>query len=94
MVMVFARANGAMADPVTRLGGNNPKSPIAEAVAVPLAGYTMYFISGTPAGAANPNAPAGSPERMGDTATQTDSSLDRLGKTRNNAEFLLKMNSL
>lgn len=64
---------------VARLAGN-PNSPIADAVAVPLPGYTMYFISGTPAGPAKPDLPRDNPDRMGDTPTQTDSSLDRLGE--------------
>jgi enamine deaminase RidA (YjgF/YER057c/UK114 family) len=71
----------ANAADLARLAGPNPKSPISEAVAVPLPGYTLYFISGTPAAPANPNAPKDSPQRMGDTPTQTDSSLDRLGQT-------------
>ena len=66
---------------IARLAGKNPKSPIAEAVTVPMPGYTLYFISGTPAAPAHPDAPKGSPGRMGDTSTQTDSSLDRLGET-------------
>jgi enamine deaminase RidA (YjgF/YER057c/UK114 family) len=71
----------ASAADIARLAGKNPKSPIAEAVAVPMPGYTLYFISGTPAAPAHPDAPKGSPERMGDTPTQTDTSLDRLGET-------------
>jgi enamine deaminase RidA (YjgF/YER057c/UK114 family) len=78
---MFGFCHSANAADITRLGGPNPKSPIAEAVAIPMGGYTLYFISGTPAGPADPTAPVGSPQRMGDTAAQTDSSLDRLGKT-------------
>jgi enamine deaminase RidA (YjgF/YER057c/UK114 family) len=59
-------------------GGGNPNSPINQAVIVP-PGYTTYYISGTPAGPADPNAPRGSVERNGDTATQTTNSLKRLG---------------
>ena len=72
---MFGFCHSADAADITRLGGPNPKSPIAEAVAVPLGAYTLYFISGTPAGPADPNAP------VWDTAAQTDASLDRLGKT-------------
>ncbi len=81
MAGVLTGASGAFADPITRLAGPNPKSPIAEAVAVPFPGYTLYFISGTPAAPAKPDLPKDNPARMGDTPTQTDSSLDRLGKT-------------
>ena len=66
---------------VTRLAGPNAKSPIAEAVTVPLPGYTLYFISGTPAAPAKPNLPKTDPNRMGDTPAQTGSSLKRLGET-------------
>jgi enamine deaminase RidA (YjgF/YER057c/UK114 family) len=78
---MFCWASGAEAAGIMRLAGENAKSPIAEAVAVPMGAYTLYFISGTPAAPADPNAPKGSPQRMGDTPTQTRSSLDRLGKT-------------
>jgi enamine deaminase RidA (YjgF/YER057c/UK114 family) len=66
---------------IERLAMSNPNSPIAEAVTVPLPGYTLYFISGTPAGPAHPELPKDDPARWGDTAAQTDSSLDRLGET-------------
>jgi enamine deaminase RidA (YjgF/YER057c/UK114 family) len=65
---------------IARLAGPNPNSPIADAVTVPLPGYTLYFISGTPAAPAKPDLPRGDPNRMGDTPTQTDSSLVRLGE--------------
>jgi enamine deaminase RidA (YjgF/YER057c/UK114 family) len=78
---MFGLCRAADAADITRLAGPNPKSPIVDAVAIPMGGYTLYFISGTPAGPADPTAPVGSPQRTGDTATQTDSSLDRLGKT-------------
>ena len=41
-------------------------------------GYTTYYISGTPAGPMNSNIPQGGPGRWGDTAQQTDDSLDKL----------------
>lgn len=81
MAGALTGASNALADSITRLAGANPKAPIAEAVAVPLPGYTLYFISGTPAAPAKPDLPKDNPARMGDTSTQTDSSLDRLGKT-------------
>jgi len=73
--------SGADAADVTRLAGDNPKSPIAQAVAVPMGTFTLYFISGTPAGPAHPDLPRTDPNRMGDTPTQTRSSLDRLGQS-------------
>jgi len=76
---MFCCSSGAGAAGITRLMGDNPKSPIAQAVAVPMGAYTLYFMSGTPAGPAS--APKGSPKRMGNTPTQTRSSLERLGKT-------------
>ena len=79
-LLLSAGLSAATAQPVTRLMGGNPNSPIAQAVTVP-PGYTTYYISGTPAGAADPNAPAGTPQRYGDTATQTTNSLKRLGQS-------------
>jgi enamine deaminase RidA (YjgF/YER057c/UK114 family) len=66
---------------IARLAGPNPKSPIAEAVTVPMPGFSLYFISGTPASPAKPELPRTDPARMGDTPTQTDSSLAKLGET-------------
>ncbi len=77
---LLATAGGAAAQDIGRLGGGNPRSPIAQAVTVP-AGYTTYYISGTPAGPADPGAPPGSPQRMGDTHAQTVSSLGRIKDT-------------
>jgi enamine deaminase RidA (YjgF/YER057c/UK114 family) len=80
-VAVFGlSASAAAAQDVSRLGGGNPNSPINQAVTVP-PGYTTYYISGTPPGPADPNAPRGSVERNGDTGTQTTNSLKRLGET-------------
>ena len=53
--------------------------PIASSVAVP-AGTDLVFVSGTLADAADPKAPAGSIERMGDTATQAKSVLAKIEK--------------
>ena len=75
---VFAGPAGAQT--VTRLASPNPASPIVSAVTVP-SGYTTYYISGTPAGPKNPNAPEGSPDRWGDTAQQTADSLNKLEAT-------------
>ena len=67
----------AGAQSVSRLPLANPASPIVSAVTVP-PGYTTYYISGTPAGPMNSNIPQGGPGRWGDTAQQTDDSLDKL----------------
>jgi enamine deaminase RidA (YjgF/YER057c/UK114 family) len=51
--------------------------PIASSVQVP-AGSELVFLSGTLADVANPDAPAGSIERFGDTETQVNSVLAKL----------------
>ncbi|HWY63223.1 MAG TPA: RidA family protein [Rhizomicrobium sp.] len=80
--LAFCAMSGAAsaADGVARLAGPNPASPIVEAVTVP-AGYTFYFLSGAPASPVDPKAPKGSAKAMGDTPTQTASSLGNLKKT-------------
>jgi enamine deaminase RidA (YjgF/YER057c/UK114 family) len=55
----------------------NPNVPIASSVLVP-EGTDLVFVSGTLADVANPSAPAGSIERLGDTATQAKSVLGKL----------------
>ncbi len=70
----------AGAQPVTRLKLDNPTISIAQAVTVP-PGYTTYYISGTPAGPRDPNAPDSSPTRWGNTAQQTDDSLNKIQAT-------------
>jgi enamine deaminase RidA (YjgF/YER057c/UK114 family) len=57
-----------------------PNIPFVAAVAVP-PGYTTYYISGTLAAVADPSAPAGSVQRLGDTETQTTSVLARQKET-------------
>lgn len=57
----------------------NPNLPIASSVLVP-DGAELLFVSGTLADVADPSAPAGSIERLGDTATQAKSVLDKLAK--------------
>lgn len=54
-------------------------SPIATSVLVP-AGSQLVYVSGTVPDSANPNAPAGSIERFGDTETQTRSILGKIEK--------------
>jgi enamine deaminase RidA (YjgF/YER057c/UK114 family) len=41
-------------------------------------GHTLFFFSGTTADPINPNIPAGSPGRMGDTVQQADNILNKL----------------
>ena len=77
----FCTFAAVAADEVVRTAGGNPKSPISEAVTVPLGDFNLYFISGTPAAPADPTAPVGSAQRMGDTITQTVSSLTRIEST-------------
>jgi len=82
-----AIALAANAQTITRTTSAYPGTPLAEAVAVP-PGYTTYYISGDLPSPVDPNAPAGSPRRYGDTETQTTSvlanlkqKLDKLGLT-------------
>jgi enamine deaminase RidA (YjgF/YER057c/UK114 family) len=56
----------------------NPRSPISSGVMIP-AGSTFFWSSGTGPAVVNRDAPAGSPERYGDTNTQAKSVLTRLG---------------
>jgi enamine deaminase RidA (YjgF/YER057c/UK114 family) len=74
----FAAPAGAQT--VSRLPSANPNSPIVSAVTVP-SSYTTYYLSGTPGGPKNPNAPEGSPDRWGDTTQQTDDVLNKLEAT-------------
>jgi enamine deaminase RidA (YjgF/YER057c/UK114 family) len=67
----------ATAQPVSRLASPNPGAVIASAVTVP-PGYTTYYLSGIPGSPKDPGAPEGSPGRWGDTAQQTDDSLNKL----------------
>ena len=57
----------------------NPSFPIANSVLVP-AGAELLFVSGMLAEVADPSAPAGSIERLGDTATQAKSVLEKIAK--------------
>jgi enamine deaminase RidA (YjgF/YER057c/UK114 family) len=56
-----------------------PNFPIASSIVVP-AGSDLAFVSGTLADVADPKAPAGSIERLGDTAAQTRSVLGKIQK--------------
>lgn len=75
-----ANAPTAGAQDITRIVGTRPDTPFSEAVTVP-PGYTTYYISGTSGSVANPGAPEGSPQRLGDTQAQTASTLANLKKT-------------
>jgi enamine deaminase RidA (YjgF/YER057c/UK114 family) len=73
----------------------NPNVPIASSVMVP-EGTDLLFVSGTLADVANPSAPAGSIERLGDTATQAKSVLGKIAKELEASGFtmadVVKMN--
>ena len=75
-LLVMAGVAAAQPLPV-RMGP--AQSPIATSVRVP-AGSHLVYVSGTVPDAVNPNAPAGSVERFGDTAAQTRSILDKIEK--------------
>ncbi len=65
--------------------------PIASSVRVP-AGAEIVFLSGTLADVANPEAPAGSVERFGDTETQVNSVLAKLAAIGLSLADVVKMN--
>lgn len=56
-----------------------PNLPVATSVLVP-AGVDLVFVSGVLPDAADPSAPAGSPQRFGDTATQARSVLGKVAE--------------
>lgn len=79
-IQTFAAALALLALPasahdIVRRSGSS--LPIATSVSVP-AGADWVFVSGTLADATNPAAPAGSAERLGDTAAQARSVLDKI----------------
>ena len=65
----------AEAQEIRRVGA--PEAPISASVAVP-AGSRLVYVSGQVPDVADPNAPAGSVQRFGDTATQTRSVIRRI----------------
>ncbi|MES2128274.1 MAG: RidA family protein [Pseudomonadota bacterium] len=69
----------ARSDDIHRTGIPNSTFPISLAVSVPANTRLVYF-AGTLADVANPNAPKGSIESYGDTATQTTSVLKKIEK--------------
>ena len=78
---LFVAAHGTAwaAEPAGIVRRGTPDFPIASSVAVP-ATVRLVFVSGTLADVARPDAPAGSIERLGDTATQTASVLGKIAK--------------
>ncbi len=82
MVALCALASGAMAQAITH-NQEDANSPFASSVVVP-PGYTTYYISGSGPTVTNPDAPKGSFESLGNTATQTATTLaglkDKLAK--------------
>ena len=70
---VCVLATGAMAQDITH-NQEDSNSPFASSVVVP-PGYTTYYISGSGPAVADPNAPKGTVESLGNTVTQTTSTL-------------------
>jgi len=68
-------ASSANAQEVRRVGA--PESPISASVEVP-AGSRLVYVSGTVPDPVDANAPPGSVQRFGDTATQTRSVLRKI----------------
>jgi len=75
-----ASAFAQTGDRVERVPFANPDFPISGAVVVP-PNYDTIYVSGTIPKVANPNAPKGSPESLGDTKTQTISVLQQIEAT-------------
>lgn len=74
MVLLIAPVHTHAHDIVRRA---NPGLPIANSVTVP-SGADVVYLSGMLADVADPSAPAGSIERLGDTAAQAKSVLDKI----------------
>lgn len=70
-----AAAAPAPAQEVRRVG--SPQSPISSSVEIP-GGSRLVYVSGTVPDPVDANAPAGSAQRYGDTATQTRSVLRKI----------------
>lgn len=89
----FAAAATAHADGIVRR--QQGAFPIASTVTIP-PGAEIVFVSGTLADPVKPDAPAGSPERLGDTEAQAASVFAKLGKALEAAGFglgdVVKMN--
>lgn len=75
--LTLVSLQAASASDITRRA--NPTFPISNSVTVP-AGSAIVFLSGTLADVADDKAPAGSIERLGDTATQARSVLGKIAR--------------
>jgi enamine deaminase RidA (YjgF/YER057c/UK114 family) len=75
LVLIAALAAPAAAQDVRRVGA--PEAPISASVEVPV-GSRLVYVSGTVPDVADANAPAGSVQRYGDTATQARSVFRRI----------------
>lgn len=75
LLLVALIAAPASAQDIRRVGA--PEAPISGSVEVP-AGSRIVWVSGQVPDVADPNAPAGSVQRFGDTATQTRSVIRRI----------------
>ncbi|HYD12403.1 MAG TPA: RidA family protein [Allosphingosinicella sp.] len=75
LAAAFAAATAARAQEVRRVGP--PQSPISSSVEIPW-GSRLVYVSGTVPDPADANAPQGSVQRYGDTATQTRSVLRKI----------------
>jgi enamine deaminase RidA (YjgF/YER057c/UK114 family) len=73
-------AEAQTAQVVRRWVSDNPAAEVGVVEIVP-PGYTTYYLAGSPASPLDPNAPMGSPGRWGNTAQQTDSSLNKIQAT-------------
>jgi enamine deaminase RidA (YjgF/YER057c/UK114 family) len=78
-VALFALASLQAANAHDIVRRVNPTFPIANSITVP-AGSQLVFVSGTLADVADDKAPAGSIERLGDTATQAHSVLGKIAR--------------
>src|ERR1700761_4748237 len=77
-VLAFAAlSSSAFAADAVIHNQDTPTSPFATSVVVP-PGYTTYYISGSGPLVADASAPAGSVQRLGNTVTQTTSTLENL----------------
>lgn len=77
LLLVATLAQAAQAHDIVRRASAG--FPIASSVTVP-AGAEIVFLSGMLADVADPQAPAGSVERLGDTATQAKSVLGKIAR--------------
>ena len=75
-MLILGAAGSAMAQDIIH-NQENAESPFASSVIVP-PGYTTYYISGSGPAVTNASAPKDSIESLGDTATQTRTTLEGL----------------